>query len=101
VLYSIICGALAGLLSALYELYDNDNFLKYGKPKICFLIGLSLFAGGFIAYITLNILQKFVDLNGITQGVASIAGFGGKKTISLLQKIFSIKVSNIINGGSK
>jgi hypothetical protein len=97
-IYSVACGSAAGLLSALYEIYDNDNFMKYGKVKICFLIGLSTFAGGFIAFVTLNLLNRFIDLHGITQGVAAIAGFGGKKTISLLQKVFSMKLESKIKG---
>jgi hypothetical protein len=101
VLYSVICGACAGLLSALYELYSNDNFLTYSRKKIAFLCFLSVYAGGFVAFMTLNLLHKFIDLEGITQGVASLAGFGGIKTVRFLQRIFALKLESKINGGTK
>jgi hypothetical protein len=99
-IYSVLAGCGGGLLSALYELYANDNFLKYPRKKIIFLFALSVYAGGFLAFMTLNLLQKFIDLEGITQGVASLAGFGGKRTASILFKLFSLRVEKL-NGGTK
>jgi CRISPR/Cas system endoribonuclease Cas6 (RAMP superfamily) len=92
--YPILCGSLAGLLSALYELYDKDNFLKYSKAKMRFLLGLSTFAGGFIGWITLELL-KGVDLAGTEKGIAAIAGFGGKKTVSGLQWILNLQIRKL------
>jgi putative effector of murein hydrolase len=107
--YILLCGFAGGILSALYELYSNDNFAKYQRVKIILLFILSPFAGVFAAFAVFKGLHSVITDFNKALSIACIAGFGGMKTLLFLlwlffeklKQFFSIKNGNIINGGNK
>jgi hypothetical protein len=110
--YILLCGFAGGVLSALYELYNNDNFMRFSRAKTTLLFILSPFAGVFAAFLVYKGLHNVITEYNTALALSGIAGFGGMKTMLFLlwvffeklRQFFSIKNGNGNsngNGGGK
>jgi phosphate/sulfate permease len=90
--YILLCGFVGGVLSALYELWNNDNFVSYTRAKIILLCILSPFAGTFAAFLVYKGLHKVVTEHNTALFFAGVAGFGGMKTMLFLLWVFFEKL---------
>jgi hypothetical protein len=95
--YILLCGFAGGVLSALYELYSNDNFSKYPKVKILLLFILSPFAGTFAAFAVYKGLHRVITDFNNALSIACIAGFGGMKTLLFLLWLFFEKLKQFFS----